>query len=612
MTHYIHRPQKIADHTKDLAAVAMGTLAADLLILNGSLVNVNIGCVQKGIDIAVKHGFIAYVGQNAAAKIKTDQNTKVIDANGRYLVPGLIDSHVHIESSMVDPRNFIAGILPHGTTTICPDNHEIVNVLGLKAVELFHQSAQGLPIKFLLAMPVCVPAVPGLEDAGAEIDADDVAEAYRNGWAQLQGEQMNFPGVIHGDDYVHSILRASHEAGVVLTGHYSSLELDQGLNAFAATGINCCHEVTTAEAVLKRSELGFYSQLRYGSAWLDLPNTIKAYTENPGLDTRFMVICTDDVNAATIAGEGQMDRAVRTAIRNGVPPVVAIQMATLNAAQLLEKARWIGSIAPGRAADILIVSDLPNLIIDEVYSDGVLVAKDGQMTVSFAPYTYPEFALKTMHLQPLAPQDFEIPAASDAPIKIRAIHVNPGKVNTTEVFATLSPVNGKYGADIAQDIAKGFIFYRHQPKVGATGSRGFGFVEGIHLNADCAYASTVAHDCHNLLVIGTSDEAMATAANAVIASDGGIAIVVDGRVEAHMALPMAGLMCVEPVETAAEKIHTIENALKKAGCPYASIEMTLSLLGLIVIEELRLSNRGLAELKSNQPIQFVDWIVAEG
>lgn len=611
MIQYIHKPKKLSDYTKDLAAVAMGKLPADLIIRNGNLVNVNIGCIQKGMDVAVKHGFIAYVGKNTAEKILTDENTQIVDTEGRYLVPGLIDSHVHIESSMVDPRHFVAGILPRGTTTICPDNHEIVNVLGLKAVALFHDAAQGLPIKFLLAMPVCVPSVPGLEDAGAEINAADVAEAYRKGWAQLQGEQMNFPGVIHGDDHVHSIIRASHEAGVILTGHYSSLELDQGLNAFAATGINCCHEVTTAEAVLKRSELGFYSQLRYGSAWLDLPNTIKAYTENPGLDTRFMVICTDDVNAATIAREGQMDRAVRTAIRNGVPPVTAIQMATLNAAQLLEKARWIGSISPGRAADILIVSDLPNLVIDEVYSDGVLVAKDGEMAVSFAPYSYPEFALKTMNIQARSPQDFEIPAETDAPVKIRAIHVNPGKVNTTEVFATLRPVNGKYTADTAHDLAKGFIFYRHQPKEGATGSRGFGFVEGVHLNANCAYASTVSHDSHNLLVIGTSDEAMAAAANAVIASEGGIAIVVDGKVEAHMPLPMAGLMCIEPIETAAEKIQSIEHALRKAGCPYQSIEMTLSLLGLIVIEELRLSNKGLAELKSSEPIRLVNWIIEE-
>ncbi len=510
---------------------------------------------------------------------------------------------------MVDPRHFAAGILPHGTTTICPDNHEITNVLGLDAVKLFHEAAVGLPIKFLLAMPVCVPAVKGMEDAGAEINAADVSTAYANGWAQLQGEQMNFIGVIHGDEHVHSIIKASHDAGVVLTGHYSSLELDQGLNAFAATGINCCHEVTTAEAVLKRSELGFYSQLRYGSAWLDLPNTIKAYTDNPGLDTRFMTICTDDVNAATIAREGQMDRAVRIAIKNGVPPVIAIQMATLNAAQLIEKARWIGSISPGRAADILIVSNLAEFVVDEVYCDGVQTAKDGILTVNLGDrYIYPDAALNTMHLKPLTAEDFKISIETDEPVNIRAIEIVPGMVHTIEKMEKMHPLNGELAADASRDLAKGFIFYRHHLKEGATGSKGFGFIAGTKFNVNCAYASTVSHDCHNLLIIGTSDEAMALAANEVIRSNGGIAVVVDGEIAAKIALPLAGLMSLESIEITAKKIESIEHALRKAGSMHPSLEMTLSLLGLIVIEELHLSNRGLVELKSNRPLVYVPLI----
>jgi adenine deaminase len=611
MTIYYHKPKKLADVTRDLAAVAMGSLPADLIIRNGNLVNVNIGCIQKNIDVAVKHGFIVYVGQESEGKIKTDDHTKIVDANGRYLVPGFIDSHVHIESSMTDPRHFIKGILPRGTTTICPDNHEITNVLGLKAVELFHQAAQGLPIKFLLAMPVCVPAVAGFENAGAEINAADVSKAYQNGWAQLQGEQMNFVGVIHGDEHVHSIIKASHDAGMILTGHYSSLELDQGLNAFAATGINCCHEVTTADSVLRRAELGFYSQLRYGSAWLDLPNTIKAYTNNPGIDSRFLTICTDDVNASTIVEEGQMDRAIRTAIRNGVPPITAIQMATLNPAQLLEKARWIGSIAPGRAADILIVSNLTELVIDEVYSDGVLVAKNGILSVDFEPYSYPEIATKTMYLDPLTPEDFKIPAGTENPVKIRAIEIVPGMVHTIEKMKRMRPVNGNLIADSSRDLAKAFVFYRHQPKETLKGSRGYGFVAGTKFNSNCAYASTVSHDCHNLLVVGTSDEAMALAANEVIQAGGGIAVVVNGILDAIIELPFAGLMSLEPMEVVAKKINAVELALKKAGCPYPSIEMTLSLLGLIVIEELHLSNQGLVELKSNAPLKFVDLIIPE-
>jgi len=303
-----------------------------------------------------------------------------------------------------------------------------------------------------------------------------------------------------------------------------------------------------------------------------------------------------------------MDRAVRMAIKNGVPPVIAIQMATLNAAQLLEKARWIGSISPSRAADILIVSDLAEFVIDEVYSDGVLVAKNGILTVELEPYHYPEYSIKTVHLNLLKPEDFRIPANTDEPVNIRAIEIQSGMVNTIEKTKKMHPINGMLESDVSRDLAKAFIFYRHSPKEGVSNSRGYGFVAGTKFNANCAYASTVSHDCHNLLVVGTGDSAMALAANEVIKSDGGIAIVVDGDLAAKIELPLAGLMSLEPIDIVARKIEAVENALKKAGALYESIEMTLSLLGLIVIEELHLSNKGLVELRSNSPLNFVDLI----
>ncbi len=406
---YNHKRKALCDVTRDISAVAMGFLPADLIIRNGKLINVNTAQIQPDIDVAIKHGFIALVGN--ADHVLTDGKTIVVDAKGRYLAPGFIDSHMHVESTMVDIRSFTAGILPHGTTTICPDNHEITNVFGLKAVELFHNAAEGLPIKVFLAMPVCVPSIPGFEDAGATITAEDVTKAYDEDWAQLQGEQMNFPGIIYGDPNTHAITAASLKAGVILTGHYASLELNKGLNAFIGAGMNACHESTTAEATLKRAQLGMYPQQRYGTAWLDLPNTIKAVTENPGMDTRFFTMVTDDVTPATVAYEGHIVRVVREAIKQGVNPVTAIQMVTINAAQLLEKARYIGTISPGRAADILILSDLDKVTIDEVYADGVLVAKDGRMVVEFARFDYPEWAIKSMHMHKLSAKDFAIPAS---------------------------------------------------------------------------------------------------------------------------------------------------------------------------------------------------------
>lgn len=607
MTHPDHRiPQY--EVTRDLAATAMGTQAADLILRNGTLINVNTGRIQNNIDVAVRHGLIALVGD--AGHVLADEHTRIVDLNGRYLVPGLIDSHMHVESTMVDLPSFAAGILPHGTTTIAPDNHEITNVFGLKAVELFRQSAAGLPLKVLIAQPVCVPSVPGFEDAGATIDAEEAARAYEQGWADLQGEQMNFPGVIYGDPQVHAITAAGLKAGKVLTGHYPSADLNAGLNAFIASGMTACHESTTAEAALRKAELGMYPQLRYGTAWLDMPNLLPAVLDNPDMDTRFFTLVTDDVTPATVANDGHLVHVLRTAIKLGLPAVKAIQMATINVAQLLEKARWIGSIAPGKAADILVVSDLEAMTIDQVYSDGALVAENGKLTVEIPRYNYPTWALHSMHLPMLTEKDLAIPAGPDA-VKVRVIRLVPGMVYTREEIVEMTPLNGCLQPDPQRDLCKAAVFYRHEPRPGATGSRGLGFVSGVQLRPDCAYASTVSHDCHNLLVLGSSDAAMITAANALIEAGGGIAVVVAGKLAAIMPLPLAGLMSLEPISTAAQQIQAVEHALKQAGCPYDSFEMTLSLLGLIVLEELHLSNKGLVSLKPSQPPAFVDLIVRE-
>jgi len=282
-------------------------------------------------------------------------------------------------------------------------------------------------------------------------------------------------------------------------------------------------------------------------------------------------------------------------------------MVTINTAQLLEKARYIGTISPGRAADILILSDLVNVTIDEVYADGVLVAKDGKMAVKFTQYDYPAWALNSVHLNKLTTRDFMIPA--DRTEKVRVMRVYPGKVHTTEEHVDLTPRDGGLQSDPSKDIAKIAIFYRHQKKEGLTGSKGLGFMTGATLKPKTAFASTVSHDCHNLMVLGSDDEAMVLAGNALIDAGGGFAVVVDGKLEAMMPLPLAGLMSLESVQTAAKQVCLIEDAIKKAGCPADSVEMTLSLLGLIVLEELHLSNKGLVELKPGQPPRFVDLVV---
>lgn len=604
---YVHKTTPLSEVTQRTVGTAMGREPADLIIKNGRLVNVNIGRIQDGVDVVVKDGYIVFVG-NDSSHIQTNAQTKIVDAKGRYLVPGFIDTHEHVESSMIDLRSFAAAVLPEGTTTIACDNHEITNVFGLPAVELFSKASEGLPIKTLIAMPVCVPSIAGFEDAGAVITDKEVTEAYRQNWAQLQGEQMNFPGVIFGDPAVHAITAASLREGVVLTGHYSSPEIKVGLQAFIAAGITGCHEATTAEEAFKRAELGCYAQQRYGTAWLDMPQTIRAVLDNPDIDTRFFTLVTDDVTPATIVEEGHISRVVRDAIKEGCEPMKAIQMVTINAAQLLEKSRWIGTISPGRAADILIMSDLEKVVIDQVYVDGVLVAEKGKMVVEFAPHQYPEWAVNSVHIKPLTEADLHIPF-DESVANLRVARIHPGKVHSTEEFMEVKPVNGLIQADASRDLAKVAVFYRHENKVSDDALKGFGFITGTGFKDNVAFGSTVAHDCHNLMVIGSSDKAMLKAANTLIESKGGMVVVVGDEVTL-VPLPLAGLMSLESAQTVTKQLRAMEAAFKKGGCDHPSVEMTLSLVPLIVLVELHVSNRGLVALKPGQPPAFVDLVVA--
>ncbi len=593
--------------TQELAAVAMGRKPADLILKNGRLVDVCTARIRHGCDLVVYKGYIALVGD--ASHVLIHENSRVLDVKDKYLCPGLIDSHMHVESSMVDLRAFAAGVLPQGTTTICPDIHEITNVLGMDAVRLFQESLADLPLKVLTAMPVCVPSLPGMEDAGAAISPQDVKEAYDSGLAALQGEQMNFPGVIFGDEAVHETIRHGLAQGKVLTGHYADEDLNAGLNAYIASGMTADHETTTATGALVRAGLGMYVQQRYGSAWLDLPNLITAVTENPGIDTRFFTLVTDDVTPATIVKEGHLVRVLRKAVSLGLSPITALQMATLNAAQMLEKSRWIGSLTPGRAADILVVDNLTDFTVEMVFCDGIKVAEKGKMVTPVSCFPYPDWALNTMHLDLLAPSDFLITGPAAASVEVRVIGLVPGRVHTLSQSRKMAVINGWLMADPENDIAKAGMFFRHTPQAKAGGSRGLGFVSGTGFKPGTAYASTVSHDCHNLLVVGMDEEAMVLAANTLIACGGGMAVVSQKKVIALLPLPLGGLMSLGSIEQTADHVSSIEQALGQIGCSHPAFEMTMSLVGLVVLGELRLSNRGLVEMKAGEAPGFVNLIL---
>ncbi len=368
------KPKPWADMATALVDVATGRKPADLVVRNGRWVNVHSGEVIAGTDLAIVGGRFAYCGPDASHAI--GKETAVVDAGGRYLVPGLCDGHMHVESGMVTVTEFCRAVIPHGTTSMFIDPHEIANVLGLPGVRLMHDEALAMPVNVHVQMPSCVPSAPGLENAGAQLGVADVAEAMT--WENIigLGEVMNFPGVVANDPVMAGEIAATIKAGKTVGGHYASPDLGLPFHGYAAGGPEDDHEGTRAADAIARVRQGMKAMLRLGSAWYDVAEQIKAVTEQ-GIDPRNFILCTDDSHSGTLVNEGHMDRVVRHAIAQGLKPVTAIQMATLNTAQHFGLDREIGSIAPGRSADFLIVSDLAQMTIDQVFARGVLVGRGG-------------------------------------------------------------------------------------------------------------------------------------------------------------------------------------------------------------------------------------------
>ncbi|MGI9483276.1 MAG: adenine deaminase, partial [Hyphomicrobiales bacterium] len=395
-----------------LIDVAMGRTPADMVVCGGRWVNVYSGEVISNTDVAIAAGRFAFVGADASHTIGDD--TEIINAAGRYLVPGLCDGHMHIESGMVTVTEFARAVIPHGTTSMFVDPHEIANVLGMEGVRLMHDEAMGLPINIFVQMPSCVPAAPGLENAGAEIGVDDVAEAM--GWPNIigLGEMMNFPGVAANDAKMLGEIAATQAAHKTVGGHYASPDLGLAFHGYVAGGPEDDHEGTRTEDAIARVRQGMRAMLRLGSAWYDVAEQVKAVTEN-GLDPRNFILCTDDSHSGTLVFDGHMNRVVRHAIAQGLAPVTAIQMATLNTAQHFGLEKELGSIAPGRLADLIITSHLPELPIETVIARGEVLAENGQPATELPAFAYPDFAKGTVNMaRELSPQDFDIPAPEGA------------------------------------------------------------------------------------------------------------------------------------------------------------------------------------------------------
>lgn len=591
---------QLAEVTQALVAVAQGREKAELVIQGGKWVNVNTGEIIDNTDIAITHGRIALVGD---ASHTIGENTKVIDAKGKYMTPGFMDGHLHVESSMMTVREYARAVMPRGTTAIYMDPHEIANVLGVEGVQVMLEDGKEVPLRVYGVMPSCVPATPGFEDTGAMIGPKEIREAMKQEEMVGLGEMMNFPGVLSGDEEVHDELRATLEANKTITGHYSIPETGSGLNAYIASGARCCHESVRKEDALAKMRLGMYAQIREGSAWHDLKETIKSITEHQ-VDTRYATLVSDDTHPHTLLHQGHLDHIVKRAIEEGVNPITAIQMVTINVAQCFQMDQDLGSISPGRYADILLLSDLTKVMVDQVIINGELVAEEGELVIDLPSIAYPEFTKKTMNLaSPLTSQDFLIkaPIGNEGVIKARIIEIIEAKVGTIMRECEMAIENGEVGVDIERDIIKVAVVERHR----ATGTIGQGFVKGFHLK-EGAIASTVAHDAHNLLIIGTNDEDMALAGNTLAEVGGGMVAVKNGKVIALLPLPIAGLMSEEPAKKIAPLVEKVDNAWQELGCDLISPFMTMALISLAVLPDIRLTNRGLVDTNT---FQFVDLFI---
>ncbi len=592
--------------SQTLVNVAMGREPADLVIKNGQWVCVQTGEIIPQTEIAIVAGRIAYVGENADHAI--GRETQVIDAQGRYLVPGLLDGHMHVESGMVTVTEFVRAVAPRGTTGMFVDPHEIANVFGLKGVKLMVDEAASQPIHVWVQMPSCVPSAPGLETPGASISPADVAEAMT--WPGIigLGEMMNFPGVIASDEKMHAEMHSTRHAGKTIGGHYPTPDLGLAFHGYVAGGPEDDHEGTRPEDAIARARQGMKPMLRYGSAWHDVATQVKAITKHK-LDSRRFLLCTDDSHAATLASEGHMDRVLRHAISEGLPPMTAIQMATINTAEHFGLSREMGMIAPGRWGDVVLVRDLRDFRAELVVAKGKLIAENGTLNMQLSTYQYPAWVKQSVKLgKPLAAEDFKLRVESQKPRVIaNVIGIIENQAPTRHLRLELTPENGEIRSSLftnhsSPEIAKLALVERHH----ATGTVQVALVSGFGLKAKCAIATTVAHDCHHMIVVGTDETCMAQAANRLAETGGGQVVVKDGELIGEVQLPIAGLMSNEHVEVVARQAESVLAGFAACGSELNSPNMQMALLGLVVIPELRISDKGLVDVTKFEFIPVIE------
>lgn len=561
---------------KRLIDVAAGREPADLVLKNANVIDVYQAEMISG-DLAIVDGKIAGINGEYQGK-------ETIDLKGKIVAPGFIDPHIHVESSYVTPEEFSRLLVPHGTTTVLADPHEIVNVLGLSGLDYMIEAAKETALDIRYMMPSCVPAT-NMENAGAVIEAADMISSFEKNQVDGLAEFMNFPGVIHAQDEVLDKLLAAKERGLRIDGH-SPMVFNEELNAYAAAGVANDHECSTVEELKDRIARGMYVFLREGSVTQNLRTLLNGVTDN---NYQRCVLSADDLQAKTILEKGHLDNSIRICIEEGVSPLRAIQMATINAAQCCQLTDR-GAIAPGLRADLVIFSDLAQPEIEATYIKGKLVAEKGTYLPTVKRIST-EKVQSSVHIDKFQKEQLKLNLTSD---KARAIEVIPQEALTNEAIVSVKRDDqGQFVFDPKQDVTKIAVIERHHN----TGNAFVGLLKGYGVKKG-AIGLSIAHDSHNLIVTGTNDEDMAAAVQALKEQEGGVVLIESGKIIGNMALPIAGLMSDLTGEEVAQQEAEINRLAHEVLGVSNNVDpiMTLGFMSLAVIPNLKITDIGLVDV----------------
>ena len=552
--------------------VARGIEKADLVIKNANMINVLSEEIHK-CDIAISDGVIAGIGQDYEGK-------QEININGAYVSPAFIDGHVHLESSMLLPHEFAKAVVPCGTTTVITDPHEISNVLGLHGISYMHEAVKNLPLNVYTMLPSCVPATP-YETSGFDLNSYDLALLIDSPWVLGIAEMMNYSGLLNLDKNVLAKLELAKSKGKRIDGHAPFLS-GKDLCAYVASGVKSDHECTTPEEAIEKIRLGMYIMIREGTAAKDLDALIPVLKEK---NTRKCMFVTDDRHPKDL--KVHINDMVRRAVEAGVDVIKAVQIGSLNTAEYFGLKNQ-GAIAPGYRADLLILPDLKSFKPDIVIKDGKIVAENGELLKSFTKFEKPSVR-SSINVRWIEEKDFTIKGTSKF---VNTIEIIPHQLVTKSSICEAKFENGLLNSNIETDTLKILVMERHR----ATGNIGKGFVKGFNLKSG-AIASTVAHDSHNMIIIGTNDFDMYTAAVELVKMQGGKIVVKDGKVLAKLPLPIAGLISDKDFEYVIQHCEDLNKAVKELGCTLDDAFMTMGFLSLPVIPELKITDKGLFSTK---------------